>query len=169
MPFPRRMSDSAQKAGRSWGIVLVLTVGGMTALAAVSRVEARLLDLGIFHGNWCGSGNRLGLMGRALPPVDFLDAACMRHDLCIVLHGSWNCGCDQIFLQELRYLNYPDPHQATKARAVYDAMSWLPCTGPEMMIKPFWFFGQLLEDLHRGGPPPWDVLQRLLYVVNHPW
>ncbi|VBB69297.1 hypothetical protein RIEGSTA812A_PEG_770 [invertebrate metagenome] len=72
-----------------------------------------------------------------------------------------------MFLHELRILPYQDPHQATKARAIYDTISWVPCFGPEAMLKPLWFFGQLLEDIHYGTSTPLDVLPRLLYTINN--
>lgn len=145
---------------------MILAIGGM--LLAVATAEADS-GFGAVHGNWCGAGNRVGQGGEVLPPVDLLDTACMRHDFCIAWHGAGDCGCDGYFLYELRHLPYPDPHQATKARAIYDAMSWLPCAGPAAVTKPLWFFGQLVEDLHSGGPPPWDVVRRLFYALEHPW
>lgn len=46
----------------------------------------------VFHGNYCGPGSR----GPGLPPVDALDAACMRHDACspAVGQGLPSCGCN---------------------------------------------------------------------------
>ena len=41
----------------------------------------------LLHGNYCGPGNRPG------PPVDALDAACMRHDPCMPATGLPSCGC----------------------------------------------------------------------------
>ena len=46
----------------------------------------------VFHGNYCGPGSR----GPGLPPVDALDAACMRHDACspAIGEGLPSCGCN---------------------------------------------------------------------------
>ena len=41
----------------------------------------------LLHGNYCGPGNRPG------PPVDALDAACMRHDACMPAKGLPSCDC----------------------------------------------------------------------------
>ena len=45
----------------------------------------------VFHGNYCGPGSR----GAGRPPVDALDAACMRHDACSPPLGAGlpRCGC----------------------------------------------------------------------------
>ncbi|TGE00325.1 hypothetical protein EU555_09100 [Methylobacterium nonmethylotrophicum] len=45
----------------------------------------------VFHGNYCGPGSR----GPGLPPVDALDAACMRHDACTPPRGRGlpTCSC----------------------------------------------------------------------------
>ena len=43
----------------------------------------------LFHGNYCGPGNRPGTR-----PVDALDAACMHHDACVPSEGLPNCACN---------------------------------------------------------------------------
>lgn len=43
----------------------------------------------LYHGNYCGYGNR----GYDKPPVDELDAACRRHDLCYERTNS-SCSCN---------------------------------------------------------------------------
>lgn len=121
---------------------------------------------GTFHGNWCGLGNRLGPDGTALPPVDSLDAACMHHDLCITLHGIGNCTCDRLFLQELRILPSQEPHQAIKARALYDIISWVPCFGPETLGKPILFFEQFAIDMIFGNTLPLEVIPLIFYIAS---
>lgn len=121
------------------------------------------------HGNWCGPGNRWLPGVGTLPPIDVLDAACMRHDACYAWRGDGDCSCDHAFLDELRVLPYGDPHQWVKGRAIYDATSLMPCAGPEAMTKPAWFMGQLFDDAVAGGPPPWEVPRRMLYTLDHPW
>lgn len=49
----------------------------------------------LIHGNYCGIGGKPGL-----PPVDALDAACMRHDACTVDNKLPNCRCDEHLQQE---------------------------------------------------------------------
>ncbi len=123
---------------------------------------------GTFHGNWCGLGNRLGLGGTALPPLDSLDAVCMHHDICITLHGSGNCTCDEIFLQELRrILLSQESHQAIKARAIYDMMSWVPCFGPSTISKPMSFFELLSRDMIFGNHLPIEIIPRILYIIAY--
>ena len=50
------------------------------------------------YGNWCGVGHP---SHGAPPPVDAFDAACMRHDLCVVSSPS-DKPCDIAFINELR-------------------------------------------------------------------
>nr|WP_128560557.1 hypothetical protein [Methylobacterium crusticola] len=49
-------------------------------------------DALVFHGNYCGPGNR----GPGLPPTDALDAACMHHDACTPPAGQGlpACSCN---------------------------------------------------------------------------
>ncbi len=49
------------------------------------------------YGNWCGINHPRGGMP---PPVDAFDAACMRHDLCVVSSPS-DQPCDIAFVNEL--------------------------------------------------------------------
>jgi hypothetical protein len=71
------------------------------ALAALLLVTATF-DAAAFkcvpiYGNWCGIDHpRRG----APPPVDAFDAACMRHDLCVVSTPS-DRPCDIAFVNEL--------------------------------------------------------------------
>jgi hypothetical protein len=43
----------------------------------------------LFHGNYCGPGNRPGTR-----PVDALDAACMHHDACVPSEGLPSRACN---------------------------------------------------------------------------
>ena len=46
----------------------------------------------IIHGNYCGPGDR----GWGLAPIDALDAACLRHDVCAPPFGTAlpSCACN---------------------------------------------------------------------------
>lgn len=52
------------------------------------------------YGNWCGLYYPKDI-SKAAPPVDELDAICMRHDLCYVAQGQFDCSCDQAFEENL--------------------------------------------------------------------
>lgn len=117
----------------------------------------------LVHGNWCGPGNR------GLPPVDQLDAACMRHDACYDRMGSGNCGCDQAFLNELRHTRWVHPELGKRARAVYDAISLTPCAGPGMFTKPANFVGELVQDTVTGRSAPWCVPIRMGKLLTDGW
>lgn len=121
----------------------------------------------LVHGNWCGSGNR-SLPGLGpLPPVDPLDMACMRHDICYERRGSMTCGCDLEFMNELSWMKYPTAHLSVKARAMYDAVAMVPCAGTDAMYKPAYFLGQLASDFFAGRAGPWEVPLRMGYMLSH--
>lgn len=60
-------------------------------VAAAVKNDVKALRRGplLIHGNYCGIGNRPGT-----PPVDLLDAACMRHDGCTQTGKLPSCACD---------------------------------------------------------------------------
>ena len=49
----------------------------------------------LVHGNYCGLGSREGS-----PPIDLLDAACMRHDRCTPAGGIPDCACNARLREE---------------------------------------------------------------------
>ncbi len=57
-------------------------------LPSVSTTDGSM----VFYGNYCGPGSR----GAGRPPIDALDAACMRHDACSPPAGTGlpSCGCN---------------------------------------------------------------------------
>lgn len=63
----------------------------MSVDGEVSMYRARLP---MYHGNYCGKGNRGG------KPKDRLDAACKRHDECYAKYGWGKCKCDKPFILE---------------------------------------------------------------------
>ncbi len=52
------------------------------------------------YGNWCGINHPR--LGDFPPPVDAFDAACMRHDLCIINSRS-DTPCDVAFVNDLHF------------------------------------------------------------------
>ena len=49
----------------------------------------------VFHGNYCGIGNRSGA-----EPIDALDVACMHHDACTPSGGIPSCACNAKLVEE---------------------------------------------------------------------
>jgi hypothetical protein len=96
---------------RSWVILLLCAGVILTAAGEARSQEFRArqpiadegLDPGafLFHGNYCGLGGRPGT-----PPVDALDAACMRHDACTsdTYNGLASCACNERFRHEVEAL-----------------------------------------------------------------
>lgn len=50
----------------------------------------------VFHGNYCGPGNK----GRHPRPIDALDRACMRHDACVRDFEVPSCACNARLARE---------------------------------------------------------------------
>ncbi|MDQ2090486.1 hypothetical protein [Marimonas arenosa] len=117
------------------------------------------------HGNWCGIGHSGGPYSAA--PIDPLDAACMRHDICAAQRGELNCGCDISFMRELRYQRWPNPVIADKARAIHDAIAMMPCANPMgMAYKAARLASDMTSDTVIGRELPTDILRRWAKVVS---
>ena len=66
----------------------------------------------LIHGNYCGPGNR----GYDKAPVDALDAACRRHDLCTPDGGALpSCACNRRLAREAARVA-SDPRQRADLR-----------------------------------------------------
>ena len=65
----------------------------------------------LVHGNYCGPGNN----GPGVPPIDALDAACMRHDSCTPDGGLPTCACNARFKREVNAI-IQDPRHPRDVR-----------------------------------------------------
>ncbi|GJD60070.1 hypothetical protein [Methylobacterium frigidaeris] len=122
---------------------LVLVAGLLSCLAgAAGPAAAQDLPFGlgvvpdavmprdslVFHGNYCGPGSR----GAGRPPIDALDAACMRHDACTPPRGQGlpTCSCHARLQREAeavaRSPRYPDDLRSL-AGLVSAGATQLPC------------------------------------------
>lgn len=86
---------------------------------AAARDDIKALRRGplLIHGNYCGIGNRPGA-----PPVDALDAACMRHDACTHTNDLPSCRCDDRLRAEADEIAH-DPASRPEIVALATAMS----------------------------------------------
>lgn len=120
------------------------------------------------YGNWCGPDHPRGF-ANARPPVDPLDAACMRHDYCVAAQGRFDCGCDISLLTELRNTRWSNPYIHTNARGVYDAIALAPCSNPNgLAYKQSMFVKDLINDTMTGRGTPADVFDRWRRLVVGP-
>ena len=111
------------------------------------------------HGNWCGIGHSGGPFAAA--PVDPLDAACMRHDICKADRGQLDCGCDLGFMDELRAQRWPDPVLADKAHAIYESIAVMPCSSPMgMAYKAACLASDVTRGAVTGREMPTEILRR---------
>lgn len=66
----------------------------------------------VFHGNYCGLGNRAGAK-----PVDALDKACMHHDACTPSGKIPTCACNARLVEEASAVAQ-DPAQPAELRSL---------------------------------------------------
>ncbi len=136
-----------------------------------AALPARAQDFGGLsfpvHGNYCGLGHGANRFGWP-PPLDPLDYACLQHDLCSTQAGQFNCGCDILFMQDLRGQRWPHPAIQSKARAIYDAMAVMPCTDPAgQAVKAEMLTRDWMADVTSGREPPWEIFLRWGYLGLH--
>jgi len=148
--------------GMDFGLIKRVLIGALLVLASVggSVAQSNLQVYAPVYGRWCGPNHPVD-MSRAGPPVDMLDAACMRHDYCVAARGEYNCGCDVSFLNELRGTRWPNPLMQRNARAIYDAIALVPCDSPDgTTLKQTMFAVDLFYDVISGNGMPMDVMDR---------
>ncbi|MGV6849100.1 MAG: hypothetical protein ACWA5A_12065 [Marinibacterium sp.] len=115
------------------------------------------------YGNYCGINHDAGSF--SLPPVDPIDAACMRHDICTIQLGRFDCGCDIALMNELRYTPWPNPVVQDAARSIYEAIAIVPCADPMgMAYKAACLAQDLSTDFITGRDNPMEILRRLSQV-----
>ena len=136
----------------------------LVLLLAASTATAQTVPL---HGNWCGIGYSGGNLPYPAPPTDPLDAACMRHDICIAYQGRFDCGCDLGFMVELRNTRWANPGLAEKARAIYEAIGMIPCTSPEGYAQKMGLVASdWTGDVLSGRQAPWQIMNRLSRLAS---
>ncbi len=149
-------------------VALLVLLGAIPlpgAIAPALAQSAYPVSLPVY-GNWCGPDYPAN-PARAAPPVDALDAACMRHDMCTAARGSFDCGCDLGLLNELRATRWPNPLIGRNARAIYDAIALTPCNSPGgMAAKQSMFAADLFGDMATGRGTPMDVVDRWRQIIT---
>ena len=82
----------------------------------------------VFHGNYCGVGNKAGA-----EPIDALDVACMRHDACYDTAGYNSCACDTTLKREASVVS-DSPRASLEVRrralSVIEAATAMDCRTP---------------------------------------
>lgn len=118
------------------------------------------------YGNWCGL-NYPSIPAQAGPPVNALDAACMRHDICTANRGRFDCGCDLAFMNELRMTRWQNPTLQSIARGISDGIAVIPCADPfGTAEKQSLFMRDAMVDVFNGNMAPMVVTERWRRVVS---
>ena len=114
------------------------------------------------HGNWCGPMHSGG------PVHDPLDAACRRHDICYGQVRNLDCGCDLIFMDELRHLSWPSQAAYLKGRAVYEAIAVVPCFGTtqQQATKLAWLRNDTAGAVARGREARGAAFERVMRLIG---
>ncbi len=114
------------------------------------------------HGNWCGPKHAGGAV------LDPLDAACRRHDLCTYATRNYDCGCDLLFMDELRRRSWPSEALYLKARAVYEAIALVPCVGTaeQRAAKLAWLRNDTAGAVARGREARGAAFSRVLRLLG---
>ncbi len=138
--------------------LLALIVALMAPLATPASGQIALP----IHGNWCGPGHGAG------PALDALDAACLRHDLCIRAAGAaFNCTCDLAFMDELRRYPWPNPVLHQRARGVFEAITMIPCSDPQgQATKMDWAARDWIAAVLSGREPPTASFSRFIGLMS---
>lgn len=126
--IPKTLRASGSKAG---GPANDLNPSGQAEAPAPPKGDLGKVAAGqdLFHGNYCGTGQR----GEGLPPIDALDAACMRHDACYDAAGYSSCACDATLKREAASVSdAPGASLETRRRAlsVTQATVAMRCRAP---------------------------------------
>ncbi len=93
-------------------IAASLILASCIALPALAQPAAMGGPKVLIHGNYCGPGNNA-----PLPPIDALDAACARHDLCTPSRGLPSQACNLRLQREAEMVSR-DPRQPQDLRAL---------------------------------------------------
>ncbi len=72
------------------GLAALLTAASVAPATAQTPLAPLLNGQLVFYGNYCGPGQ----YGRHPAPIDALDAACQRHDACVVDFRLPSCACN---------------------------------------------------------------------------
>ena len=83
----------------------------------------------LYHGNYCGTGDN----GPGLPPIDELDAVCMRHDQCYDEASRASCACDRALAADALAIANASRFSIEirrKAASVAEAAQLMRCSSP---------------------------------------
>lgn len=138
-------------------LVAISTAIALFALFTPMTQAAGMMSMPM-HGNWCGPNHPANGFEASYPPIDPLDEACRRHDVCYAARGFGNCGCDIALMNTLKGMPYPNPWIEEKARSMYDAVGLMPCSDPVgTAYKQSCVWSDLARDTVTGRRAPWQM------------
>ncbi len=119
-----------RKPNRAGGPANELNTGDYRAREQLpgGDVAAAVTGADLFHGNFCGRGNR----GDELVSTDPLDEVCKRHDACFD-RTNRSCGCNEELRQEayrVSELKTVSRELRARAASIVQAAPAIPCRAP---------------------------------------
>ncbi len=155
----RFLSHLAQSVALAVALVVPVTCAALLP-ALIPAPAAAQVGIPVY-GNWCGPGHGAG------PALDPIDAACMRHDICVANNGQFNCNCDLVLMAELRGLAYPNPVMQARGRGIYEAIAMTPCAPPGgQMTKMDWAMRDWMNGMMSGREHPTAIVERFLGLLS---
>lgn len=119
------------------------------------------------YGNWCGRGHPK--LGENPEPVDELDRACNRHDLCYGRENKdFSCECDVQLIRDIEHIKFPGKTdsvgEVVNARLVLGYFQLSPCKGvKDMATKAL----KLIEkSVGVASPDHWGLLNPVVWIVS---
>jgi hypothetical protein len=129
LPHVTGRQGLARSASPLAGQLLALAQLGSPVLQAprqsIRSTSAIQLDL---YGNWCGPGTDTAHAG---PPVDPVDQACCRHDICFCERGYDRCGCNRDLIEGLSVA-------VLDSRSSAEGRAWAAGIIGGLLVAPCW-------------------------------
>lgn len=145
------------KAAALFTALVFLIIGCATHSTRYNKDMAGSLAV---YGNWCGPGHPK-YQGREGPePIDAIDAACKRHDICYVEQRYLNCACDSELVRELKQLRYTD-QSSPAADGILAYFTASVCRGQDG-------FPGITEMTMKAGSGAIELVPGLKYVLFSP-
>ncbi|MDH5407888.1 MAG: hypothetical protein OEZ33_00960 [Gammaproteobacteria bacterium] len=111
--------------------VLILCIAVLAACASKGGTRTGSVASIKVYGNWCGPDHPKDV-SRDPKPIDRLDKACRRHDLCYVKRGMYDCKCDAVLNAQIESdleLDLYSKQQEAFAHSFRYYFKGSPCSG----------------------------------------
>ena len=113
------------------------------------------------YGNWCGPAHPKSSSNP--DPIDNIDAACKKHDVCYEKKGYFDCSCNEQLATDLINGQYSSIIQKTVSSEIILWMSGQPCVSKNTIFsREFW----LSDDIIKVMPTPQGLLFPIAEIIT---